>query len=1034
VDSGVEGDVVTWAAVDELAKAGDLDGIVGLLVRAGEADRFAAGSAIEAGVLSAEAGPWWAAGPVGGRAPANPAPGHALAVIGCVRGAAKAATLLAKLSGRTSNHSYLERIVEVGRSREPSWLADVGTRIAGRLPARDARFEDWGLAAALLREASAGPPVTEAFVRCWIRQLMRPGLPGQEVKSLAARLGEDSFLDRLLPAFFEIEGLGTDAAMSFRDPGVEHEDREPWLPATVPVLLEQGRLDRAVILDATVGRLGYGGRAAGLRAFVLLHDTLMLTIDELTARVADYIRMLPDGASTVAGLAQRALRTVDEAGRLELEILLEASGPVLVRSEKSLVKAQLIWLARVAGRHRDRIDEIMEVVAAAFGNPDAEIQQRALGLVTRHIGALSPATVDRLAEAATQLTGDLADRAAVLLSTVEPGTTEPSGATTGASADTPKAERNTGTTAKTASATTSEPKTGTTTKTGSATTGEPNTGTTTKTGSATTGEPNTGPCSGTTGKSGSGTIGGPGSGVVDGPGAGAASVAARMPPPIADVVELAGEVASLLVAETAVGWERVLAGLVALCSAGRRRELAGLLSPFLERYPYEFEHLIWVAQKRTVFLGVVIRRLGDPDDPGPAWDRMVEAVRTAEDTGQRGGPDSALAKTPDGVLAARIGEVAMRFLDQPVPLLMATPTHVSGSLDAEVLLQRLRRAEVEGWQPWRFDLEQALLRVPRRVDPTVVAAAGRLTSPAGRLFAGWLSDGGLPDPVSVRVEQRPGGFHPTRVDPATTPAERVVADLRPPRAGRLSLETQLLTVTRDPLPFRVGREPGGDNVGLAMVLPHHRDAIAAWVLPDVAGGVEERGGGSRMSLLADCTGPAGVATVLTLAYGLTARHEPDRAAAVDLFLALAAEGGSLTGQGGSLTNQDGSFTDQGGSLTNQDGSLIDQGGSFAAAVGAELGRLGGPDGLVKVSRSVPALADAHRAGATGHVWEVLGAALPQLLPAAPRGLPDMLSLATEVAHAAGAHGAIAGLAAVAGRRGSSRLVAEARRLDKVLTA
>jgi hypothetical protein len=520
----VEEGVVTWTAVDELARAGDLGGIVGLLAKAGEADRFAVEGAVEAGVLSAEAVQWWAAGPVGGRAPANPAPGHALAVVGCVRGAAKAATLLVKLSGRTSNHSYLERVAEVGRSREASWLADVGTRVARRLPARNARLEDWSLAAALLREAGAGPPVTEAFARGWIRQLMRPGLPGQETKALAVRLGEDPFLDRLLPAFFEIDGLGTDAAAAFRDPGVEHEDREPWLPAVVPVLLEQGRLDRAVVLGATVDRLATGGRAAGLRAFVLLHDALRPTIDELTACVADYCRMLTDGPSTVAALAQRALRAVDESGRLDLEILLEASGPVLVRPEKFLVKAQLIWLSRMAARHRDRIGQIMETVAVACGSPESEIRQRALDLVTRHHPAALPGTAGP----------DTAKPGTAEADTAKPGTAEPD---------------------------TTEPDTA-----------EPDT---TEPGVA----------------------------------------AAEMPPPIADVAELAGEVASLLVTETAVGWERVLAGLVTLHAAGHRRELAGMLTPFLERYPHEFEHLIWVAQKRTVFLGVAIRRLSDPDDP-----------------------------------------------------------------------------------------------------------------------------------------------------------------------------------------------------------------------------------------------------------------------------------------------------------------------------------------------------------------------------------------------------------------------------------
>ncbi|MEU4622706.1 hypothetical protein AB0G04_22395 [Actinoplanes sp. NPDC023801] len=999
----MDGNALTWATVNRLAVAGDLDGITVLLTGVTGTDRFAAAAGIEAGIRSATTAHWWEAGPSGGRAPVNPAPGHALAVVACVRGAAQAAALLARLSARTSHHSWLEQLRKVGRSRETSWLADVGTRLARRLPVRNARPEDWSLAAALLHEADAGPPVTEAFARGWIRHLMSPERPGRGAASLADRLGEDRFLDRLLPAFFEIEGLGTDAAVTFRDPGVEHEDREPWFPAVVPVLLDRGRFDRATVLDATVSRLGHGGRPAGLRAFVLLHDALAPTIGELAVRVTDYARMLPDGPSTVAGLAQRAVRAVDEAGGLELDVLLEASGPVLVRPEKSLVKAQLIWLSRVAARHPDRIGEIVDTVAAAFGNPHSEIRQRALGLVTNHIGALSPTGVARLREAAAQLTGDLAERAADLFT--DPDEPAPGAATPDeALASTPPTE----------------------------VTGE----------GARREDPAGDPTDGFT--------------PYGNPSSDATGTAAAMPEPIACPAELAGEVASLLVTETAAGWERVLAGLVSLHAAGHRRELAELLTPFLERYPHHFEHLIWIAQRPTVFLGVAIRRLSDPDDPGPAWDRMVEAVRTAEDTGQRGGPDSALARTPDGVLAARIAEAAIRFTDRPVPLLMATPTHLNGSLDAEVLLARLLRAETEGWQPWRLDLEQALLRVPRRVDPAVVTAAGRLTSPAGRLFAGWLAEGGLPDPVSVRVEQRPGGYHPTRVDLAATPVERVVADLRPARGGVLSLETQLVTVTRDPLPFRVSREPSGDIVGLAMVLPHHRDAVAAWLLSELAqaGATDERGSGSRLSLLADCTGPAGAATVLALVYGLTARHEADRAAAVDLFLALAAEDAQRPARGGPATAGTGPATAgagpatagtgpatagtgpaaaKSGSATVMTGTRAAGGRSFAAAAGIELGRLGGLGDLVKVARSVPALADAHRAGVTGHVWELLGTALPHLLPVAPRGLPDMLALAAEVAHAAGARGEIPGLTEVANRRGSSRLITEARRLHDLLT-
>ncbi|MEU8026942.1 hypothetical protein AB0B88_32570, partial [Micromonospora haikouensis] len=51
----------------------------------------------------------------------------------------------------------------------------------------------------------------------------------------------------------------------------------------------------------------------------------------------------------------------------------------------------------------------------------------------------------------------------------------------------------------------------------------------------------------------------------------------------------------------------------------------------------------------------------------------------------------------------------------------------------------------------------------------------------------------------------------------------------------------------------------------------------------------------------------------------------------------------------------------------------------------------------------------------------------------PRGLPDLLTLAAETATATGARVEVPGLAEVAGRRGTSRVVTEARRLHRALT-
>ncbi|OSC63975.1 hypothetical protein B5180_32425, partial [Streptomyces sp. BF-3] len=101
------------------------------------------------------------------------------------------------------------------------------------------------------------------------------------------------------------------------------------------------------------------------------------------------------------------------------------------------------------------------------------------------------------------------------------------------------------------------------------------------------------------------------------------------------------------------------------------------------------------------------------------------------------------------------------------------------------------------------------------------------------------------------------------------------------------------------------------------------------------------------------------------------------------------------------------------------------------ALGRELAILVDRD-LVKVNRTADALGTAAATGAYRTVLTVLAAMLPGLLAyeKTPRGLGDLLSVAAECAERCGTGGIepIAGLAATAGRKGSSQTVRQAARL------
>ncbi|OLT26471.1 hypothetical protein BJF79_12285 [Actinomadura sp. CNU-125] len=116
--------------------------------------------------------------------------------------------------------------------------------------------------------------------------------------------------------------------------------------------------------------------------------------------------------------------------------------------------------------------------------------------------------------------------------------------------------------------------------------------------------------------------------------------------------------------------------------------------------------------------------------------------------------------------------------------------------------------------------------------------------------------------------------------------------------------------------------------------------------------------------------------------------------------------------------------------------LSARGHAPAAETGTDIADSPRPAGSSRTAPSVPSPRRPD-AGAHADVWKAIVAALPPLLPEpgtrAPSGLPDLLALGTRTAETVRARGTVPGLADVAARGGSSRLVAEAARLHRALT-
>ncbi|PBC76621.1 hypothetical protein BX265_1342 [Streptomyces sp. TLI_235] len=295
-------------------------------------------------------------------------------------------------------------LVEVIERQPLAWRQVVTARLAERRAPGWGWSEHFPLLEYLVRSTGCPVPTSDSFTTQWVRERSRPEPrhaafgtlpPGRD---LFARLASDPFTPVLAPRVFDVP----DIAGELEGPWAARHDSERW-PAVLARLAAEGVLDRAGVLDRCLARLlRGGGRPNDHRIFLTVLQALAPTEDEYAARVRTLLALLA-GPSTAAALAQQALAALDTAGRLDPEVLDEASPTVLFRTEKKLVRAQLGWLDRAARTAPDRAGPAVLAAAGAFGHPDRGLQEQALKVVGRHLAAAGPAVLPELRAAAEQL-------------------------------------------------------------------------------------------------------------------------------------------------------------------------------------------------------------------------------------------------------------------------------------------------------------------------------------------------------------------------------------------------------------------------------------------------------------------------------------------------------------------------------------------------------------------------------------------------------------------------------------------------------
>ncbi|MEV4219383.1 hypothetical protein [Nonomuraea sp. NPDC049725] len=398
---------------------------------------------------------------------------------------------------------------------------------------------------------------------------------------------------------------------------------------------------------------------------------------------------------------------------------------------------------------------------------------------------------------------------------------------------------------------------------------------------------------------------------------------------------------------------------------------------------------------------------------GPASGPASGPVLGAEQHGRRRGrlPDASRVTAPHWMLLRRLAEVhAAAGPGALPPYLLATPTTGAGGVGAAELVERVAGYERAGAEALDADLQQALLRLPRDIEPGVVARAARLRSGAGATVAAWMRD--RPS-ISTGIDWIDGGV-PYASDRAAPGAEAasgarkasggtgegrepsLVPRIRGEATG-LELVDRLLS---DPRASR-WQADGDDPVDWPAVLPHDREVAALHLLPRLLC----RTHGSHVRLaevqaVASAGGPAGEAVALLVAYFLLHREWWRRDDGVRPLLELAARGELPAEETG-----------------RQLGLLLRRTWHQPAAMRE-------------------ALETAARRGAHAEVWRVLTGFLPVYLPGpgerAHSGHTQMLTFAVRAAGWARAGGELPCVARIAARKATSGFVREARRLHALL--
>jgi hypothetical protein len=271
-------------------------------------------------------------------------------------------------------------VFRILRDRHITWLNEMVELIC---EVDDPFHSRWNLIRGLVREGLCAPPKSGIYIDRMLRVLMHEASATK--RSLKAVVLKDpGLLEHEIWRIFETEPepISTGLLTPVEFIG---KPEELWEVALVD-LVQEGKISRDRLLDATILGLSRDLHKNRARWFAIVHDRLKPTPVELAARATRYPELLGSRNPSTVSLALPIVRSLVKAGHLDPGALVDRLAPILHVKTKGMVQQALTLLDQAAIRAGDSAqkERIAAIATEALVHESADVQEATLDLIERH--------------------------------------------------------------------------------------------------------------------------------------------------------------------------------------------------------------------------------------------------------------------------------------------------------------------------------------------------------------------------------------------------------------------------------------------------------------------------------------------------------------------------------------------------------------------------------------------------------------------------------------------------------------------------